>query len=125
MLSSKTKLVFNDITFETNSADLNPASFEELIRLVRFINENPEFMVEISAHTDDIGSDVYNLNLSNIRAQKVVDYLSAQGAPIARLKYKGFGKSMPIVPNTSDENRAKNRRVELKILDNQVKELQK
>lgn len=116
-LSSETKLVFNNITFETNSAELNSNSFDELNRLARFIKENPEFMVEISAHTDDIGSDAYNNNLSDKRAKKVVEYLVKQSVNIEVLQYKGYGKSKPLVPNTSDGNRALNRRVELNILE--------
>jgi outer membrane protein OmpA-like peptidoglycan-associated protein len=117
-LNSKTKLIFNNVTFETNSAELNSNSFTELNRLAEFINENDEIVVEISAHTDDIGSDAYNNNLSLKRAQKVVDYLVQQNVSISRLRSRGYGKSMPLVPNTSDANRSTNRRVELKIVDN-------
>jgi outer membrane protein OmpA-like peptidoglycan-associated protein len=117
-LNSSTKLVFNNISFESNSAELNSNSFIELNRLAQFILDNNEIVVEISAHTDDIGSDLYNNNLSLKRAQKVVDYLVEQKVPIARLRSRGYGKSMPLVPNTSEANRALNRRVELKIIDN-------
>jgi outer membrane protein OmpA-like peptidoglycan-associated protein len=119
-LSAKTKLVFNNVSFETNSAELNTNSFEELNRLAEFINENNEIVVEISAHTDDIGSDAYNNNLSLKRARKVVDYLVAKNVNVNRLRSKGYGKSMPLVPNTSDANRSINRRVELKIIDNTI-----
>jgi outer membrane protein OmpA-like peptidoglycan-associated protein len=118
VISSATKMVFNDVTFETNSAEINPNSNEDLIRLVRFMTENPMIMAEISAHTDDIGSDAYNLNLSLKRAQSVVDFLISKGINVNRLKSKGYGESIPLVPNTSDENRAKNRRVEFKIIEN-------
>jgi outer membrane protein OmpA-like peptidoglycan-associated protein len=117
-LNSTTKLIFNNVSFETNSAELNSNSFEELNRLAEFITENNEIVVEISAHTDDIGSDVYNNNLSLKRAQKVVDYLAGRNVDIIRLRSRGYGKTMPLVPNTSDANRAMNRRVELKIIDN-------
>jgi outer membrane protein OmpA-like peptidoglycan-associated protein len=117
-LTTKTKLVFGNVSFETNSAELNTNSFEELARLAKLLNDNSDIKVEISAHTDDIGSDAYNINLSFKRAQKVVDYFLAQNVPQNRLVTKGYGESMPMVPNTSDENRAKNRRVELKIIDN-------
>jgi outer membrane protein OmpA-like peptidoglycan-associated protein len=116
-LTTKTKMVFNDITFETNSADINTTSNEELTRLVQFMNDNPDIYIEVSAHTDDKGSDAYNINLSMKRAQTVVDYLSRQSIDKNRLKSKGYGKSMPLVPNISEENRAKNRRVELKIIE--------
>jgi outer membrane protein OmpA-like peptidoglycan-associated protein len=121
MLTTKTKIVFNNITFETNSADLNANSYEELTRLVKFMTDNPDIFIEVSAHTDDKGSDAYNINFSMKRAQSVVDYLSVQSIDKKRLKSKGYGKSMPLVPNTSDANRAKNRRVELKIIENPEK----
>ena len=121
MLTTKTKIVFNNITFETNSADLNANSYEGLTRLVKFMKDNPDIYIEISAHTDDKGSDAYNINFSMKRAQTVVDYLSGQSIDKNRLRSKGYGKSMPLVPNTSDENRAKNRRVELKIIENPAK----
>jgi outer membrane protein OmpA-like peptidoglycan-associated protein len=119
-LTAKTKLVFNNVSFETNSAELNVASYEELARLAKFMNDNNDIKVEISAHTDDIGSDAYNIKLSFKRAQTVVDYLVNQKVAASSLVTKGYGESMPLVPNTSDENRAKNRRVELKILDNSL-----
>jgi outer membrane protein OmpA-like peptidoglycan-associated protein len=121
MLTTKTKMVFNNITFETNSADLNTNSYEELTRLVKFMKDNPDIYIEISAHTDDKGSDAYNINFSMKRAQTVADYLSGQSIDRKRFTSKGYGKSMPLVPNTSDENRMKNRRVELKIIENPAK----
>jgi outer membrane protein OmpA-like peptidoglycan-associated protein len=121
LLTTKTKMIFNNITFETNSADLKTNSYEELARLVKFMTDNPDIYIETSAHTDDKGSDAYNINLSMKRAQTVVDYLSGQSVDKKRLMPKGYGKSMPLVPNTSEDNRAKNRRVELKIIENPVK----
>ena len=116
-LKAKTKLVLNDITFETNSAELNASSFAELDRVVKLLTDNPEINIEISAHTDDIGSNVYNKRLSLKRAQSVVDYLTNNKLPIDRLLPKGYGETTPLVANNSDDNRAKNRRVELKIID--------
>lgn len=77
---------------------------------------NKTLVVEISAHTDDKGSDDYNNKLSQNRAESVVKYLTSKGIIAERLVAKGFGKTLPAVPNDSDENRAKNRRVEFKIL---------
>lgn len=116
-LKAATKITLNNITFETNSADLNSSSFEELDRVVNLMGDNPELKIEISAHTDDVGSDKYNLKLSDRRAQSVVDYLIENEIPITRLIAKGYGETQPLVNNDSDENRAKNRRVELKIID--------
>jgi outer membrane protein OmpA-like peptidoglycan-associated protein len=116
-LAKNVQMTFNDITFEFNSAELNAASYEELGRIERLLKENPSIRIEISAHTDDIGSDAMNMALSEKRAKTVIDYLVSRGVPRAALKSKGYGKSRPVVPNNSDENRAKNRRVEMKIIE--------
>lgn len=116
-LKAKTKLELNDITYETNSAELNASSFEELNRVVKLLIDNPEIRIEISAHTDDVGSANYNLKLSDMRAQSVVDYLINNELPIERVIAKGYGETAPLVPNNSEQNRARNRRVELKIID--------
>ncbi len=116
-LKAKTKLVLNDITFETNSADLNTSSYEELDRVIKLLIDNPDIKIEISAHTDNVGSDGYNQKLSAKRAQSVVDYLINGSLPLERLIAKGYGESTPIAPNDTEENKAKNRRVELKIVD--------
>ena len=116
-LTAKTKIVLNHITFETNSAELNATSYAELGRVVALMTDNPEINMEISAHTDDVGADAFNILLSNRRAKSVVDYLFSQGIPTSRMKSKGYGKSQPLLPNTSDENRALNRRVEMRIIE--------
>ena len=115
-LSAQTTITLNNITFEKNSADLNEGSFAELNRVVSLIQDNTNLIVEISAHTDDIGSDQYNLKLSERRADSVVKYLVDNGVPVERLVAKGYGESAPVQPNTNDENRALNRRVEFKIV---------
>lgn len=116
-LKAKTKLVLNDITFETNSADLNSSSYEELDRVIKLLIDNPDIKIEISAHSDNVGSDAYNMKLSSKRAQSVVDYLVNGQLSLERLIAKGYGESTPVVANDTEENRAKNRRVELKIID--------
>lgn len=120
-LNAKTKLTFNNIQFETNSADIDVNSFSELESLIELMKDNPNIKVEISAHTDDVGSEAYNLRLSEKRAESVVKYLVENKVNKKQLIAKGYGESKPIVPNDSDENRAKNRRVELKILDVNIK----
>ena len=72
--------------------------------------------IEIGGHTDGKGSDSYNKRLSENRAKAVVEYLVSKGVNINRLKYMGYGKSMPVAPNDTEEGRAMNRRVEFKIL---------
>ncbi|MEP2771317.1 MAG: OmpA family protein [Fulvivirga sp.] len=115
-LETNAKLTLKDINFETNSAVLSDVSFIELNRVIKLMNENPGLRVEISAHTDDVGSDAYNLKLSDQRAQSVVDYLIENEIDSERFVAKGYGESTPKVTNDSEENRALNRRVELKIL---------
>jgi outer membrane protein OmpA-like peptidoglycan-associated protein len=108
-------LIMNHITFETNSSDLSPGSLLELDQVVNFMNLNPNVSIEISAHSDDVGSDSYNLQLSSRRAASAKEFLVKSDVPENRMQSIGFGETQPLVPNDSGENRAKNRRVELKI----------
>lgn len=109
-------LVLDNITFELNSYELNSASYEELDKLVGYLSENDKYKVEISAHTDNAGADKYNLQLSNLRANSVLQYLQDKAINQERLVAIGYGEAQPIVPNDTEENMAKNRRVEFKIL---------
>jgi outer membrane protein OmpA-like peptidoglycan-associated protein len=118
LLTVETKMVFNNITFETNSAELNTESYAELNRLLSFMERNPELKIEISAHTDDVGSNEYNFRLSDKRAESVVKFLVSNNVSKSRVQSKGYGELQPLVPNDSDENKAKNRRVEIKIIEN-------
>jgi len=115
-LKAQSTITLNNITFEKNSADLNEVSFAELDRVVTLIKDNADLIIEISAHTDDIGTEQYNNKLSERRADSVVKYLTEKGISLERLVAKGYGESTPVVPNTSEENRAQNRRVQFKIL---------
>ncbi len=110
-------IVLNNITFEYNSFSLNADSYLELNKLVEYLRNNSDYKVEISAHTDDKGAETYNLQLSKLRANSVMEYLQDHGIRIERLLSKGLGESQPLVSNDSDENRAKNRRVEFKIIN--------
>ncbi|WKN31062.1 OmpA family protein [Porifericola rhodea] len=106
----------NNIFFDYNKASLRPESYPELDKVVEFLNENPKLEVEIAGHTDDRGSDDYNLTLSQGRAESVVKYLVDNWIEQERVKAQGYGESKPEVPNDSDENRQVNRRVEFTIL---------
>ena len=114
-LKEDTKLTLNNITFEVNSAELKESSYKELQRVVKLMNDNPDIKIEISAHTDDVGSDAYNLRLSKRRANAVMNYLQEQNISTNRMISQGYGESKPLQPNDTEENRALNRRVELKI----------
>jgi len=115
-LEVDTRLTLRDINFESNSAKLSDVSYQELNRVVKLLTENPTLKVEIAAHTDDVGSDAYNLILSQKRAQSVVDFLVSNNIVLDRFIAKGYGEKLAKVPNTSDDNRMINRRVELKII---------
>lgn len=115
-LTEGTKLALNNIFFETNSSKLNERSTTELGEIVGLLKRNPNVVIEISAYTDDVGSDAYNNNLSQQRAQSVTEFLSGKGIPRQQLVPVGYGEKSPIAPNDSEENRAKNRRVELVVL---------
>jgi OOP family OmpA-OmpF porin len=106
----------NNIFFEFDAATLNPDSEFELDRVVDMFKSNLGMVVEIAAHTDDVGSDDYNNKLSQARADAVVNYLISKGVSASQLKPKGYGETVPAFPNDSDINRAKNRRVEFKVL---------
>ncbi|MBN2755777.1 MAG: OmpA family protein [Bacteroidales bacterium] len=116
-LVENAKLELNNIVFETNSSELTTVSYAELDRAVELMKANPKIKVEISAHSDNVGSDIYNLKLSEKRAQSVMFYIIDKGIPKESLIAKGYGESQPIAPNDTDENKSKNRRVELGILE--------
>jgi len=109
-------LTLKEILFESNSDQLNEVSFAELERVVELMKQNPGMKVEIAAHTDDVGSAAYNAALSNRRAQSAVKFLIEKNIPSDRFVAKGYGESQPIVPNDTEENKAQNRRLVLKIL---------
>lgn len=106
----------NNLFFDFDSASLTKDSELELDRVIEMMKTNPTMQVEISAHTDDMGSDAYNQKLSQLRAESVVRYLTLHGIAASRLVAKGYGESVPSVANDTEENRAKNRRVEFKII---------
>ena len=108
-------LILNNITFASNSSDLSPGSLLELDHVVEFMNLNPGVEIEVSAHSDDVGADAYNLQLSERRAGSVKTHLVKNNLGEKRITSIGFGETKPLVSNDSEENRAKNRRVELKI----------
>jgi outer membrane protein OmpA-like peptidoglycan-associated protein len=107
--------VLNNIFFEFNKFEINPKSFTELDEVVKFLNVNPTIKVEISGHTDNVGNENYNQELSLKRAHSVVDYLSSKGIAKNRLAQIGYGSKRPIKPNDTEENKQVNRRIEFRI----------
>ncbi len=104
------------IQFNFNSADINPDSHGLLDKLVEAANECPDVKIEIGGHTDSQGSEAYNSELSGQRAASVGRYLTGHGIQVDRLMAVGFGELSPIATNGSVEGRAKNRRIEFKVV---------
>jgi len=111
-------IITQKIHFEFNKSNIRPISYPILDDVVELMKRNPSIKkIEIGGHCDWIGSDAYNLKLSQRRAQAVVDYLVGKGVERDRLVAKGYGESVPIADNNTTEGRAKNRRVEFTVLE--------
>lgn len=110
------KVVLKNIYFETGKATLKDESFVELDKVLKFLQENTDLKIEISGHTDNVGSLKANTNLSAARAKAVVEYFVSRGIPAERLVYTGYAFNQPIAPNNTPDGRKMNRRVEFKIL---------
>lgn len=115
-ISVNNKIVLNNVFFDFDKSDLKTESFVELDKLVDLLQINPTIKIEISGHTDNKGDDKYNQTLSQKRAESVVNYLVQKGIVKTRLVAKGYGETQPIAPNDTEENQAKNRRTEVKVL---------
>lgn len=109
-------VILNNIFFATNSYTLEEKSKTELDKIILFLKLNPKISIELGAHTDDVGSDKDNMDLSLKRAKEVYNYILSNGIEVSRLKFKGYGETKPLKPNTSEENRQLNRRIEFKVL---------
>ncbi len=106
-----------NVFFDVNKWDLKPSSFAELDKVVSFLKLNPALKIEFGGHTDNSGDKVFNKTLSANRAKAVYEYVLQKGGNVAdKLSYKGYGDSKPKVANDTPENKAKNRRTELKII---------
>ncbi|MBC7903035.1 MAG: OmpA family protein [Gemmatimonadaceae bacterium] len=108
----------NNVFFDFDKWDLRSESFVELDRVVVLLKENPAIEIEMSAHTDNRGSDEYNIKLSDNRAKSVREYILSKGIAASRIVSQGYGETKPVAPNDTDENRQLNRRVEFTILKN-------
>jgi outer membrane protein OmpA-like peptidoglycan-associated protein len=105
----------NNIFFDFAKATLRPESNEELDKVLKLLNDNPKMEIEISGHTDNVGSDAFNLKLSDGRANAVRTYLISKGIAETRITAKGYGETKPVATNDTDEGRQTNRRVEFTI----------
>jgi outer membrane protein OmpA-like peptidoglycan-associated protein len=111
----------NHLKFEFDKAELRPSDRELLSRIAGILLTSQDYTVSVNGHTDDVGTDAYNQKLSERRAQAVRDYLVKAGLPADIMSVTGKGKSQPLVKGTSDEARAKNRRVELGIASSRIR----
>lgn len=104
------------ITFATNSSNIEPRFRPTLDQVAAVLAEYEQTYVDVYGHTDSTGSDAYNQTLSEQRASSVAGYLSTKGVQSARLGTRGFGESQPIADNNTEEGKAENRRVEIKLV---------
>lgn len=110
--------VMQQVHFETASATILPDSFPMLTEIAQLLIANPDIkQMKIEGHTDNRGAPDYNLDLSKQRAASVRTWLSEHGVDAARMQSEGYGMTLPVASNETDQGRAQNRRVEFKILD--------
>jgi hypothetical protein len=108
-------MTLRNIFFDTDQFLLKSTSYAELGKLVAFLTDNPSLRIEIEGHTDNEGTESYNLELSMKRAQSVYEYLLDHNISASRLSFKGYGESRPVSSNDTEEGRAFNRRTEIRI----------
>jgi outer membrane protein OmpA-like peptidoglycan-associated protein len=108
-------LTLGDVLFDVNQATLTPGAMNNLSTLVTFLKEHPDRHVTIEGYTDSAGSEAYNLELSQRRAEAVRNFLLQSGIEASRLTATGYGEASPIAPNTTAAGRLQNRRVEVVI----------
>jgi len=114
-IEKEAKLNLSDIYFASNSFVVSPESFVEIDKLVKFMKNNPTVVARLEGHTDSVGSDVYNMNLSMNRCASVKKYMVDKGIPESALEVIGFGETKPIADNATAEGRDQNRRLEFVI----------
>ncbi len=106
----------SEVSFDFNSAKLKPSFYSPLDKIADVLTRYPKTQIVVAGHTDSVGSEKYNLDLSNRRAIAVADYLVKKGVAAPRLGTEGRGELEPIATNDSAEGRAKNRRVEIYVV---------
>lgn len=111
------KVTLKNIFFENGKSYILPESFSELNKLAQYLIRNPSMQVQINGHSDNSGSRLKNQKLSEQRAREVFEYLIKKGTQ-NKMYFKGYGSSVPIASNETDEGKAKNRRVEFEIVKN-------
>lgn len=115
ILKEQQKITINNIFFDFDEYTLKQESYPELNRLIDYLKTIQFNTITIEGHTDDIGDEAYNMNLSQKRSQSVANYLISKGIAKSKIQTVGYGAKKPIAPNTTEENRQQNRRVEISI----------
>jgi len=114
-------IVLDNVYYEFNSSELTEPSKKVLDALIAIMDDNPELEIELGSHTDNVGTDTYNQDLSERRAKSCVDYLVSKNIAQNRMTFKGYGESVPVAPNQfkkgkdNPDGRAKNRRTVFKV----------
>jgi outer membrane protein OmpA-like peptidoglycan-associated protein len=103
----------SDVLFDTGSFTLKPGAREKLAKISGILLAHSGLTLQIEGHTDSVGGDEFNQQLSERRADSVRDFLAEQGVPGSSITARGFGKTQPVAPNDTPEGRQRNRRVEL------------
>jgi len=116
LTSKEQTVVLNHLIFEQGKAVINPKSFQELDELVAMMKDNPKIAIQLEGHTDNIGNPEANLKLSQARVDAVKKYITSRGINKSRVKTKAFGGSQPVAKEDTEEARARNRRVEMRVL---------
>jgi OOP family OmpA-OmpF porin len=109
------KIVLRGVNFDFDKSNIRPDAAPILREAATILKDNPNLKVEVDGHTDAKGTDEYNLKLSMRRAAAVKAFLMKEGVAEARLSTRGLGESQPVASNDTDDGRAQNRRVELKV----------
>lgn len=104
------------ITFATDQSSIQPQFYTTLNQVTQTLTQYPKTMIDVLGYTDSTGTEAYNQQLSQQRAQSVATYLTAQGVQPVRLATRGYGEADPIASNDTEQGRAENRRVEIKIV---------
>ena len=104
-----------DVTFDTNSTEVRKGLYSEINRVAGVLNQYPDTLIRVEGHTDSVGSDKYNMDLSQRRANAVKTLLVQRGVAAGRIEVIGYGKTMPVATNKTEAGRQMNRRVEIKI----------
>jgi outer membrane protein OmpA-like peptidoglycan-associated protein len=121
-IEDKTKMVdkttwfsFDRLTFETAKATLMPESSEQLANVAAIMKAHPEVEVKIGGYTDNVGDAAKNMTLSNDRAKSVMAELVKLGVDEKRMKAEGYGDQFPVGDNKTEEGKAKNRRIDIRV----------